>query len=113
MSISWGKKERFEFKTGGSLLSWRPPAMAGIYAITYKGDPEKPKAHHILFFGQTDNLSETSPEWNEEVVGAWKSSSQDIGELCVFVHPMPRSSTGERLRIQEQLVAEYRPRCNR
>src|SRR5271170_5150369 len=107
MSISWGKTERFKFLPGGSLLSWRPPAMAAIYAITYRGDPEKPKAHNILFFGQTANLSETSPEWNEEVVDAWKSSNQDVGELCVFVHPMPGSTSGERIRVQGQLISEY------
>jgi len=113
LSISWGIKERFRFIRGGMLFSWNPPTGAGIYAITYRRDPERPKLHTILFVGQGENLAIEAPPLNGQVLDAWKNSSHDVGDLHVFVHPMPGSSTGERFRVQEQLIEEYRPQCNR
>jgi len=113
MSISWGVKERFKFSTCGSLSHWDPPAVAGVYAITCKQDPKRPKAHSILFVGQAEDMAREAREQNAQVIDAWKTSGQDLSELYVFVHPMPGSSISERTKIQEQLVAEYRPQCNR
>lgn len=113
MSIFWGKKERFEFAKVGSLLSWDPPAVPAIYAITYKGNPLKPKSHAILFVGQADDLSLRAQELNGDVIDAWRSCGNDISELCVFIRIMPGSTIGERFKIQEQLVSEYAPQCNR
>lgn len=113
MSISWGKRERFKFNSGGPLTSWEPPPVAAVYAITYRQDPDRPKSHTILFVGQADDLSSKAPNLNGEVITAWKNSMHDIDELSVFVLPMPGSSQGERFRIQEQLVSEYEPKCNR
>jgi len=113
MSISWGIKDRFKFVAAGSLVSWDPPAVAALYAITSNQNPQKPKAHTILYLGQAENLSAEAPEQIRQVLDAWKNSSQDIRELSVFIHMMPGSNSGQLSKVQEQLVAEYRPRCNR
>jgi len=113
MSISWGLKERFKFTTAGSLAHWDPPPVAGIYAITCKQNRDRPKAHSILFVGAAEDFSREAREQNVQVIDAWKTSGQDLSELFVFVHPMPGSSRGERQKVQEQLVSEYRPQCNR
>lgn len=113
MSISWGIKERFKFTAAGSLKSWEPAPMSAVYAITYRQNTDRPKAHTILFFGQADDLSREAHELDRQVIEAWKDSGHDVSELYVFVHPMPGSTSGLRAKVQEQLVAEYRPRCNR
>ena len=57
MSISWGKKQRYKFNSGVPLTSWTPPAAPGVYALTYKQDPEtKPKSHTVLYFGHAEDL---------------------------------------------------------
>lgn len=113
MSISWGIKERYKFNASGSLHSWDPPPMSAVYAITYKQNPDKPKSHTILFFGQAEDLAREAHDLNRQVTDAWAESGHDVRELNVFVHPMPGSTTGQRFKVQEQLVAEYRPQCNR
>jgi len=113
MSISWGVKDRFRFVAAGSLVSWDPPPVTGIYAITANQNPERPKAQTILYLGQAENLSADAPEQIRQVLDAWKNSSQDVRELSVFIHVMPGSNSGELAKVQEQLVSEYRPRCNR
>jgi hypothetical protein len=113
MSISWGLKERFKFSGGGSLSHWDPPPVAGIFTITCKQNMDRPKAHSILFVGQAEDISSEAREQSGQVVEAWRTSGQNLSELFVFVHPMPGSSRGERTKVVEQLVAEYRPQCNR
>ncbi len=113
MSISWGKKDRFKFNAVGSLSNWDPRSVAAVYAITCKLDPEKPKAHTVLYFGQVEDMSRDAPELNRQVIEAWTQSGHDIHDLLVFTHEMPLSTSNQRSRIQEQLISEYRPQCNR
>ena len=113
MSISWGVKERIKFIAAGPLTSWKPPAVPAVYAITCKQNPDRPKMHTVLFFGQANDLSRETHELDRQVIDAWKSSGHDVSELYVFVHPIPGSTSGQRFKMQEQLVAEYRPPCNR
>lgn len=87
--------------------------MSGVYAISYKRNPDKPNAHTIVYFGQAGDLAKEAPLFTSQVAEAWTSSGQNVGELCVFIHPMPGSTSGERFMVQEQLIAEYRPVCNR
>lgn len=113
MSISWGIKERFRFTAAGPLSSWDPPSVSAVYAITSKQNPVKPKAHTILFLGQADDLAREAHELNRQVIDAWKDSGQDVHDLHVFIHMMPGSTSGQRTTVQEQLITEYHPRCNR
>jgi hypothetical protein len=113
MSISWGVKERFKFESAGQLYSWQPLSVAAVYAVTFKGDPEKPKAHTILYVGHAKDLQQEMPEQTRQVRDAWEEGGHDVRDLNVFVHVMPGSGNGERAAVMEQLVSEYRPRCNR
>ena len=110
MSISWGKRERFRFETGGALKEWQPMAAPGVYAITYKQDPgNRPKAHTVLYFGHSDNLSSEAPQISSYMKDYWRGS---IDELQVFVHPMVGSSSMDRVRVVQQLVTEYQPQVS-
>lgn len=114
MSISWGRRERFKFTAGGTLMDWSPPILPAVYAITYKQDPKnKPKSHTVLYFGQADDLSQQAPTDNRQIMDSWVYSGGTVEELYVFIHPMPGSTRGQRSNLQEQLVAEYGPDCNR
>ncbi len=114
MRISWGKRERYQFTAGGTLTAWAPPCEPAVYAITYKQDPKnKPKSHTVLYFGQAENLSYDAPPNNQGVLDQWACSGGDVHELFIFIHPMPGSTRWQRSRVQEQLVSEYCPDCNR
>lgn len=114
MSISWGVKERFKFAPAGALRSCNLPMTAAVYAITYKQDPlNKPKAHTVLYFGHAEDLANQASEASRNVIEDWVGSGGDSSELFIFIHPMPGSTKWERSSVQEQLVSEYSPQCNR
>jgi hypothetical protein len=111
MSISWGRRERFRFSPGGALSSWVPPSLPAVYSITYKQDPDnKPKAHTVLYFGETSDLSRESI--NEVLNECVDVQYMSPDELYVFIHAMPGSSSFERSKIQNSLIGDYRPRGN-
>ncbi len=114
MSISWGKKQRYKFNSGVPLTSWSPPAMSGVYALTYKQDPDtKPKSHTVLYFGHAEDLSQQASAYHKHVLDAWVENGGKVGELFVFVFPMNGASRWQRSSVQEQLVSEYSPQYNR
>ena len=113
MSISWGIKDRFKFTPAGALTSWDPPPIAAVYAITYRQNADRPKSHTVLYFGQAENLAAEAPDLNRRVMDSWAESGNDVHGLAVFIHAMPGSTSGQRSRVQEQLMAEYRPQANR
>ncbi len=112
MSISWGIRERYKFTAGGALPAWTPPSMPAVYSITYKQDPQKkPKAHTVLYFGESSDLSQESASINR-VLETWRFTGGVPEDLYVFVHPMPGSSQYERAKVQHELVNDYRPHGN-
>ncbi len=111
-TVSWGMRDRFKFIACGRLKSWTPPALAGIYAVTYRQDGQnKPKAHSVVYFGESADMSK-QPGITDETQFEGCVDSSSIEDLYVFIHPMPESSKFERAKVQDRLVSEYQPRAN-
>lgn len=112
-SVSWGKRQRFRFSSEGELNSWTPRVAPAVYAITYKQDPSsRPKSHTVFYFGQADDVSRAVPLVSREVEKMWVEHGGQVGDLYIFVHEMPGSTSQERDSIQRQLVSEYWPHGN-
>jgi hypothetical protein len=112
-TVSWGKRNRYRFGACGALSRAAAPIMPGVYAITYKQDPQfKPKAHTVVFFGDSSNLSIQLPAISADVRRWWHEHSADEPELFVFLHPMPGSTEIDRARVRSELVSEYDPQGN-
>ena len=113
MAVSFGKRQRIKFLAGGCLTDWVPPVTAALYAVTYKQDPSgKPKAHTVLYFGQSEDLALQAQAIRNQMGSWWDRHGGRPGELYVFFHPMPGSSSSERRILQDQLIAEYDPQAN-
>lgn len=111
-TVSWGKRERYKFASCGALASWAPPAVSGVYAITYKQAPQKsPKSHTVFYFGESEDLSQQSPIL-KRVEQFWMESGGTVEELFVFVHLMDGATKYERTKVQDRLVTEYQPHVN-
>jgi hypothetical protein len=111
--VSWGKRERYKFASCGSVSGWVPPMVSGVYAITYKQDPKnKPKSHTVLFFGESEDLSQQASSMNKKVLDFWMGGGGVLDDLFVFVHPMVGASSNERAKVHERLVVEYQPQIN-
>lgn len=111
-TVSFGKRERVRFRAEGSLGQWKPATGPALYAITYKQDPAtRPKAHTVLFFGESENLADEAARIDQDF-GQWRNQYSHDAELFVFSCPMPGSTKFERSRIASSLVLEYDPKAN-
>jgi hypothetical protein len=111
--ISWGRQERFKFSACGSLNEFMPAPSAAVFAITYRKDPQnKPKAHTVLYFGETEDLSQQLSSVKRRVMDIFADDGGTPDELYVFVHEMAGSTKPQRSRVQERLVLEYQPQAN-
>lgn len=111
-TVSFGKRERIKFRAEGSLGKWKPLAGPAIYAVTYKQDPEqRPKAHTVLYFGESENLADEVPAIDRQF-DEWRHHHAVDAELFIFSCPMPGSSKYERSRVAHSLVMEYDPKAN-
>lgn len=111
-TITWGRHERITFTACGLLHTWVAPDVPAVYAITYQRDQvNKPKAHTVFYFGESESLSQHASSIKRKAQESWDGDGTD--DLFVFVHPMAGSTRSERSRLQEQLVLEYQPLANR
>ena len=112
-NVSWGRRARYKFSAQGELTRWSPPMVPGVFAITYRQEPEaRPKSHTVLFFGQADDMSKQLANIDEGVCDFWSNSGGKNTDLYVFVYPMPGSTQYERTQVQSQLISEYSPNAN-
>lgn len=114
MSISLGHRNRLRFNAAGTVTACVTPSQcAAVFAITYKRDAtNKPNAHTVLYFGESADVSRDLHTQCHNVREQWLDKGGNEGELFVFYHQMPSSSSWERESVQSQLVAEYDPLMN-
>lgn len=113
-TISWGRHEKFSFSSCGVLNSWSAPTVSAVYAVTYQRDPQnKPRAHTVLYFGESEDLSRQAESIKREMSEVWQREGGNSTDLFVFIHPMNGSTRVERSRVLERLVLEYQPHGNR
>ena len=111
--ISWGRQERFKFSACGTLNEWMPPVQPAVFAITYRRDPRnKPKAHTVLYFGESEDISQQISLVKRRVMDIFADDGGTSDELYVFVHDMTGSTKQQRSKVQERLVLEYQPQAN-
>src|ERR1700733_7593171 len=96
-TVSFGKRERLKFVAGGTLDKWQPESCPAIYAVTYKqNESTRPKAHTVLYFGESSDFSKQSISINKDVRQWWDENGGNGGQLFIFFHPMPGSSQYQR-----------------
>jgi hypothetical protein len=112
-AVSFGKRTRLRFTAGGALREGQPSCGAAVYAVTYQPDAvSRPKAHSVVYFGETGDLSKQFALIRDKVHAWWEQNGGTDADLYIFYHEMPGSSQHERVNVQHQLVAEYDPRGN-
>lgn len=94
------------------LTSWKPPYMAGIYAILVD-DPSNPKVpFRPIYFGETDDMSEKGLIQNHPLHDCWYKQTKSVYRLYIALCQMPDSTQAERHKLKIDLIKEYRPFCN-
>lgn len=111
--IRLGSLAGYPFEGPRALGGWTPPAVAAVYAVLYKPEPEtKPDRYAVTYVDHCDDLSaqrfpfghRRAPCWVERAGGRWK--------LHVCYYEVPGGLRSHREQIARELTAIYRPSCN-
>ncbi|HEY9790505.1 MAG TPA: hypothetical protein V6D22_08920 [Candidatus Obscuribacterales bacterium] len=112
-TVSWGMRNRFRFGACGQLNHCARPIVSGVYAVTYRQDPQsRPKSHTVVLFGEAEDFGKQLPLMTEDLRRRCEHNGPDQSELFVFLHPMPGSTQFERDKVRSQLISEYDPSGN-
>lgn len=109
MTISFAD---FLFSEPERLPSWKPPYMAGIYAILVDDPSSTPVPFRPIYFGETYDMSESGLIQHHHLHDCWYKQTGSVYRLYIAISEMPESSTAERQRVQTELIKQYRPICN-
>ena len=104
--------DNHEFSKPMRISKWQPPKATGIYVIL-KPDlsisliPLKP-----IYFGQTSNFAERDLLKSHEIYNWVKEPKSDDG-IFIAIYLMLGSTEEERKIMVAELIAKYRPVCNK
>jgi len=111
MTITWGE---VRFDGPYPITEWDPPFKAAIYAIMMKPDPRnKPDTYRILYFGESSNLSERGFYRSHHKYQCWIQHAGSDANLYIGIYPMPNSTQEDRQKVENKLVSQYNPECNK
>lgn len=93
------------------LSNWEPPHRAGIYAILIPDSNSKPRPFSVVYFGESENMSERGFASHHKRY-CWVKKAGNENNLYVSTYLMPNSTKEQRTTIESQLVQTFRPSCN-
>lgn len=106
MPITWGN---YTFSTPVRLTTWIPQSVPGVYAISVRrNDSFSP-----IYFGETEDLAARGINNTHHAYDCWLSETGSEQDIYVSVHPMANSTESDRRRVEDSLITQYNPVCNR
>lgn len=109
MSLSFAE---YLFSEPERLTSWKPPYMAGIYAIMVDEPPHVEGEFRPIYFGETADMSEADLIQHHPLHDCWYKQLGSVYRLYIAIHEMPDSSWAERQQVLGELLEQYDPICN-
>ncbi|MDP9494209.1 MAG: hypothetical protein M3P87_03120 [Actinomycetota bacterium] len=112
--IRLGSLAGYPFEGPRVLAGWTAPAVAAVFAIAYKPEPEaKPEEYGVLYVSHSEDLSTEGFPFNHPVAPCWlKRVDQKRFALYICTYEAPGAKAAHREQIIRELIAMYRPGCN-
>ena len=111
--IRLGTLAGYPFEGPRVLGGWTPPAVAAVYAIVYRPDPEQqPEQYAVIYVGHSDDLSTAGFPFRHPRAGFWTDRAGDRWNLFVCTYEVPGGLRSHREQIVQELAATYHPHCN-
>lgn len=111
--IRLGSLGGYPFEGPSVLAGWVPPPRAGVYAITYRPEPDAaPGRHGVIYVGHADDLGSVGFPFRHERASCWTRRAGNRFKLYVCTYEVPGGTPAHREQIVRELVASYRPGCN-
>jgi hypothetical protein len=111
--IRLGSLAGYPFEGPRLLGGWTPPAVAAVYAIMYKPDPDaKPENYAVIYVGHAADLSAERFPFKHPRAACWISRAGSKWRVYVCSYEVPGGTAAHREQITRELTAVYRPSCN-
>jgi hypothetical protein len=111
--IRLGSLAGYPFEGPRVLAGWTPPAVAAVYAILCRNDPEgRPQEYSVIHVGHSDDLSKEHFPFRHPRARCWIERAGDRYALHICIYEVPGGLASHREQIARELIAIYQPSCN-
>jgi hypothetical protein len=111
--IRLGSLAGYPFEGPRLLGGWTPPAVAAVYAILCKPDPDAgPERYAVIYVGHADDLSAERFPFQHRRAACWVRRAGSKWKVYVATYEVPGGGPAHREQIARELIAVYRPGCN-
>ena len=111
--IRLGSLAGYPFEGPRVLAGWTPPAVAAVYAIAYKPEPEaKPDRYAVIYVDQAEDLAAERFPFRHPRASCWIQRAGSKWKVYICTYEVPGGGGGHREQIARELTAIYRPQCN-
>jgi len=104
--------DKHEFSEPTRIDKWEPPKAAGIYVILKHDLSNSPIPLKPIYFGQTRNFAELYKRLTKISRNCIKEAKSK-GGIFIAIYIMLGSIEEERKIMVAELIAKYRPVCNK
>lgn len=104
--------DNHEFSKPTRIAKWEPPKVAGLYVILKHDLSSGPMPLMPIYFGQTRNFAEQGLLKSHEICN-WTKEAESEDGVFIAIYIMLGSIEEERKTMEAELIAKYRPVCNK
>jgi len=111
--IRLGSLAGYPFEGPRLLAGWTAPAIAAVYVIACKPDPDsKPDRYAIIYVDHSDDLATERFPFQHPRAHSWVKRAGSKWKVYICTYEVPGGSRAHREQIARELTAIYRPSCN-
>ena len=112
--IRLGSLAGYPFEGPRLLAGWTPPARPAVFAIMYKPEPDaKPERYAVIYAGHSDDLATERFPFSHACAACWVRRAGSRWKVYICTYEVPGDSGSHREQITRELIAIYRPNCNK
>ena len=105
--------DNHEFSIPKRIAKWEPPKGAGLYVILKPDLSSSPMPLKPIYFGQTSNFAELNLLKSHKNYKYWVKEVISEDGIFIAIYIMLGSIEEERKTMEAELIAKYRPVCNK
>ena len=104
--------DNHEFSKPRRIPDWEPPKAAGLYVILKPDLSISPIPLKPIYFGQTKNFAAQDLLKSHGIYN-WIQEAESNDGIFIAIYIMRGSIEEERKTMKAELIAKYRPVCNK
>jgi hypothetical protein len=111
--IRLGSLAGYPFEGPRVLAGWTPPAIAAVFAVLYKPEPQaKAERYAVMYVDHSQDLTTERFPFQHRRAPCWVKRAGDRWKIYIATYEVPGGLPTHREQIANELRAIYHPSCN-